>query len=527
MIQILLYQKDFTHSGEDKYFIYDGKNLTEKNSREVVEETSQLVCHDYWLISPSLFKSTNKLPADVVDIYEFNAAIVGNNEIRKSRDHAEIHSLLMLNRTDMPANKTRHELISQYLDIFYKKSPFNSKIYFSTGKLLLERWSEMNSIAQQNDEIRRQKEIEIPIYNILHKHIAPGIKINKAALHKHKDDIEYEYYKSLKNFSRKFNFPLENPSDQDIIDYLEPNGFSFDGFSVSQFLDFVPTPDGFAEAVKDLRKIAASRQLLSALPLSTSRINPIIDTFGSITSRIYFKDPVLQNIAKRHRNIIAADDGLRLSYIDYDQFEVGVMAALSDDVVLKELYTSDDLYANLSEEIFGDRQQRKFAKRLFLSYAYGMKLKNIAAAACEKGAERSKVRDFFKRLTKFEEWKLSIQARFLTEGRIGTCEGNYLRRDGSGPLTDKEHRSCVSQVIQGTASLIFKKSLIALDKIGGFRILIPMHDAVLVEHRLNQDPKILIDIFSQEMSNHFSGEIPGKASLEKFFTPEPIMPSWL
>lgn len=524
MSKFLLYQKDFTHSGGDKYYVYDNATLTEKSPHEIIEENDQLVCHDYWLISPSISKSTGRLPVNVVDIYEFSAAIVGSNEIRKSRDQAGIHSLLIPNHADTAESNTRQEIISQYLDIFYRKSQFNPDTYCAAGKILQDRWNEMNSTAQQNDELRRQNEIEIPIFNVLHKHLAPGIKIKSTALRKHKEDIEYEYYKALKNFSSKFNFPLETPSDQEIIDFLEPNGYNFDGISVNQLLDFVPTPDGFAEAVKDLRKIAASRQLLSALPLSTTRIHPIIDTFGSITSRIYFKDPVLQNIAKRHRDIIAADDGFSLSYIDYDQFEVGIMAALSDDPVLTELYASDDLYEKLSEEIFGDRQQRKFAKRLFLSYAYGMKLKNIADAAFAKGAERSRVREFFRKLTKFEEWKASVQAKFLAEGCISTSEGNYLRRDGAGPLTEKERRSCVSQIVQGTASLIFKKSLIALDKMGGFRILIPMHDAALVEHRSNQDPKILIDIFSKEMISHFSGKIPGKASLEQFSPSEPVVP---
>jgi DNA polymerase-1 len=524
MSKILLYQKDFTHSGGDKYYLYTNATLTERSPREIVEENSQLICHDYWLISPSISESTGKLPANVVDIYEFSAGIAGSNEIRKSRDQAGIHSLLTPNIAEAQTDNARQETISKYIDIFYRKSEFSSEIYCAAGEILLERWNEINSTAQKNNEARRQSEIEVPLLNILHKHLSPGIKVNTTALRKHKEDIEYEYYKALKVFSSKFNLPLETPSDQEIIDFLEPKGYSFDGISVNQILDFVPTPDGFAEAVKDLRKIAASRQILSAIPLSTTRINPIIDTFGSITSRIYFKDPVLQNIAKRHRDIIAANDGFSLSYVDYDQFEVGVMAALSGDAVLTDMYASDDLYEKLSEEIFGNRQQRKFSKRLFLSYAYGMKLNNIAAAAYERGAERSRVKSFFKKLTKFEEWKASIQAKFLAEGCISTSEGNYLRRDGTGPLTEKERRSCVSQVVQGTASLIFKKSLIALDKMGKFRILIPMHDAVLVEHRPNQDPKALINIFSNEMTNHFSGKITGKASLEKFFPSEPVVP---
>lgn len=535
MSKILLFCKDFSNQGSDKYFIWYEGQLIEKSASQICDEEHQIICHDYWLIASSIAKIEGRLPKDIVDIHEFSIAICGEKKTRKLRDRAEIRDFLkgeLELKNDRPndvddkqlaANQSREvnaTIVSAYLDIFYKRKPFNAETYKEAAKLIEARWKLLQMLAESNGEQKRQIEIEIPVFNLLHKHITPGICINQNILREHKKDIEYRYYKELKGFSQKYDLPLEDPSDRTIVDYLEAHDLDFSEISVDYMLEFVPTPDGFAEAVKNLRKLSASRALLAALPLSKQRAAPIIETFGSVTSRIYFKDPVFQNISKRHRNIISAESGKKLSYVDYDQFEVGVMAALSGDSCLRSLYLENDLYAVLSEQLFGDQSQRKFAKRLFLSYAYGMKLKKIADAAQAKGADRGKVNAFFRQLTIFELWKEKLQNQFLQHGSISTSEGNSLRRSSQGPLSEKEKRSCISQVVQGTASLIFKKALIAVDKAKNFRILVPMHDAVLVEHSIECDPQILVRLFSEAMTAHFNGAITGKASLEDFVTPD-------
>ena len=284
--------------------------------------------------------------------------------------------------------------------------------------------------------------------------------------------------------------------------------------NVDYVIDFVPSE--FCADLKQLKKLANSRQLLSAIPHSQQRIHPIVDSFGSITSRIYFKDPSLQNLAKRHRNIICADEGKSLSYVDYDQYEVGIMAALSEDPVLLTLYSAGDLYQTVSEELFSSPLKRKQAKRLFLSYAYGMNFKSLIDAAVSFGAQRPAARTFFRGFTVFENWKLQVWHEFKETGRIGTSLGNYMNRTGQGELSASEKRSAVSQVVQGTASLIFKKALLRLSHESAVELKIPMHDAALVQHAAEYDPANLVRIFAEVMSAHLSHRIVGKASLEAY-----------
>jgi DNA polymerase I-like protein with 3'-5' exonuclease and polymerase domains len=260
----------------------------------------------------------------------------------------------------------------------------------------------------------------------------------------------------------------------------------------------------------------ATRKVLTSIPLSQTRIFPIVDSFGSITSRIYFKDPSLQNLAKRHRDILKPDAETVFSYIDYDQYEAGIMAALSKDGLLLALYAAGDLYEQAAEQIFLTQEKRKEAKRLFLSFAYGMKRKNLISAAVEHGAKTTDAKNFFAQFSDLENWKKILWDEFKKNGRIGTSLGNYLYREEAGELSDKEKRSSVSQVVQGTASLIFKKMLLELSKLDSVQLKVPMHDAVLIQHPAAFDPTIVVNLFIKVMTEHFQGAIAGKASLAKF-----------
>jgi DNA polymerase I len=193
------------------------------------------------------------------------------------------------------------------------------------------------------------------------------------------------------------------------------------------------------------------------------------------------------------------------------------MGALSGDTSMLALFSSGDLYSQAAEQIFSDAAKRKDAKRLFLSYAYGMKRRNLIDAAVKLGAKRDAAKEFFSQFSGFETWKSGLHAEFLATGKIGPALGNYLVRDGVDELSEKEKRSAVSQVVQGTASLIFKKALLRLSTLSEVALKVPMHDAVLFQHSPEFDPAIVAKLFSDVLTSHFDGLIEGKASVENFF----------
>jgi len=49
-------------------------------------------------------------------------------------------------------------------------------------------------------------------------------------------------------------------------------------------------------------------------------------------------------------------------------------------------------------------------------------------------------------------------------------------------------------------------------------MLLPMHDALLFQHQKPETPERVRAVFETVMTDHFSGEIKGKASIDSFVT---------
>ena len=504
----LLFICDYTDSGGDRLFLFSTEGISEVTPEQVIGERSEIVCHDYWLIAPSIYRKTGSLPQNVTDIEELRISTSGRREDRESREYVDISNSL--------ADYVDEEVIGRYKNMFNRKSALDLNVLSKVGCAILMFSDKIEEEAKAADEWTRYTDVERPVCDYLIKSAAAGIAIDESALRKHKELIDFDYFMALKNFSATYSMPLELPSDDEVMEYLAPKGFDFSGVSVDYVLNFVPMNDGFAGDLLKLRKLSNSRRVLAAIPFSQKRIFPIVDAFGSITSRIYFKDPSLQNLSKKHRDILIPDAGMSFSYVDFEQYEAGIMAALAKDEKLLELYAAGDLYALAAEQIFKDNGKRKEAKRLFLSYAYGMKRKYLIDAACAYGAEREAAKVFFSQFETFENWKKQLWDEFKQNGRIGTSIGNYRCRENSGELTEKEKRSAVSQVVQGTASLIFKIALLKLSSAADVKLKVPMHDAVLFQHQVEFDVSRVEAMFSQVMSEHFGNAIKGKASRASF-----------
>ncbi|POD21132.1 DNA polymerase [Pseudomonas syringae] len=507
----LIFIRDYTDQGKDRFFIWSEKVLKEASAEDISSQTEELVCHDYWLIAPIIFRLTGRLPKLITDVEELRISISGKRSEREKKEKIDITNSLQ--------NLIPKETIQKYIAIFNRKEEVCEETLSVFADALVSYYNQVEAEAKHEQEWDRLVQVEQPVARYLISSAAAGINISTKLLRGHKNKIEFDFYMALKHFSSKYSVPLEVPSDEDIVEYLEPRGFDFSGVNVDYVLNFVPMQDEYADDLLNLRKIHKSRMVLAAIPLSQKKIFPLVDSFGSITSRIYFKDPSLQNLAKQHRNILIPDKGKLFSYVDYDQYEAGIMAALSGDSLLTELYAEGDLYEIAAESIFRDVTKRKEAKRLFLSYAYGMRHRDLIDAAYGYGAERQRAKVFFKQFSEFEGWKSKVYTQFETDGKIGTALGNYIKRERTGTLSEKEKRSSISQQVQGTASLIFKKALITMSGDPRVELKVPMHDAVLFQHQAGFDPQVVAKIFAEAMSNHFEHKVTGKASLASFGPP--------
>ncbi|KAA6314229.1 DNA polymerase I [termite gut metagenome] len=192
---------------------------------------------------------------------------------------------------------------------------------------------------------------------------------------------------------------------------------------------------------------------------------PFYFGFGTITSRITMRQPSLQNMRRANRSIIKADLGKKLLYIDYSQFEAGILASLSDDKELINLYNID-IYKDLAKFVFNDESEegRKNAKIIFYRYMYGDKTLNI------------KAKEYFNKFGSLKKFVSQVEIDMQKNSSIGTSLGNFRN------ATSKESTWALSHKIQATASLIFKKALIRVYKeVNDAEFLIPMHDAALYQ----------------------------------------------
>jgi len=507
--RLMLFMRDFTGRGADGfYWLLDGQ-LQETEAADVVAFPGVVVCHDFWMIRDALFDKTGTLPAMIVDVDELRISTSGVPDDRLDREKRDL--TVQLGRYG-----AEPEVCDAYQKMFNKGVPFDGAIGAKAAMAIARMYLDLCRQAAVEGELDRFFAVEVPAYRVLQHAMSAGISIDSSGLSDKRSHAEHDYFMELKEYSTKHNMPLETPSRRAIEAKLILEGFELDEVSVEYLLEFVPHERDFGSDTMALLALDTARRVLGSLTLATNSTRPVVDVFGSRTSRVQLRSPSLQNIPKRYRSIIRPHDSTQLAYVDFDQFEVGIMAALSGDEELKQLFAAGDMYDLFANTHLGLIGNRKAAKQLFLSYAYGMSRKALIDAAASLGVERQKAKDAFRRFQRYEGWKKEVCAEFERTGRVATVMGNHYRRSGRGQLTGKEQRSAVSQVVQGTASLIFKRALLAIAAIGDVRVVLPMHDAVLFEYRLAETPALVVDAFEGVMTDVLEAHVTGKASISDF-----------
>lgn len=507
--KVMLFIKDFSGQGVDCFYWLEDDQLRETSADQILGFHGAVVCHDFWIIRDVLFDQTQDLPKIIIDLDEFRMAISGDPEDRLSREKMDITG-------ELGRYGASPEICSNYKLMFHRGMKFDTDVACEAAKAMARMYFALCTEASANGELERFLTVEVPAYRLLQKAMSSGIAINSTGLSEKRREAEHDYFFCLKNYSAKHDMPLETPTRAAIEERLNETGFDLSGVSTEYVLEFLPHEGDFGLDTLNLWDLDAAKRVLSSLTLSSDRTRPIIDVFGSRTSRVHLRNPLLQNMSKKYRAIIAARQGAKLCYVDFDQYEVGIMAAMSEDQELAALYRAGDMYDLFATTHLGLTGNRKAAKQLFLSYAYGMNRKALVDAAVALGADRERAKAAFRLFSRYEEWKKSVWSEFGREGRITTIQGNHYKRIEKGNLSAKEQRSAVSQVVQGTASLIFKKALLEVGNLEDVTIVLPMHDALLFEYRLADTPSKVVAAFEKVMTEQLQGRVNGKASIGQF-----------
>jgi DNA polymerase I len=246
---------------------------------------------------------------------------------------------------------------------------------------------------------------------------------------------------------------------------------------------------------------------LDALPLvvdSRSRLHTTFNQTATTTGRLSSTDPNLQNIPIRTelgreiRACFVAEEGHKLISADYSQVELRVLAHISGEQVLKDIFArGEDVHAATAGEMFGvppeqvDPGLRSKAKMINFGIVYGLSAFGLADRLDIPQEEAAVFIERYQgRFPKVKEFIDTTIERATEEGYVTTLFGRKRRipelRSRKWPTRSLGERLAVNTPIQGTSADIIKVAMVrsrnALREAGlATTLVLQIHDELLFE----------------------------------------------
>ncbi|WFS10637.1 DNA polymerase [Methylobacterium sp. 391_Methyba4] len=487
----LIYFPDPYGVGKSKYFVITKSGISDLPGSSLAHHAS-LVTFDVHTLVDDLRTNGGSLPSKLIDITDALRLYAGMSRADGGEKRWNFWKNIKGDFGNQEAWKDLHRISSSYEAV--PDGDRLNKLVTEFSKAVDVFWKKIVKNLRQAGEFDRFFEIEVPAAQIFYHRQFLGIPINRQRVDEFTSLASKERYSSYQAVSSVLNISATGLSYWNVGSRLPLTDLGLPsadvtGYALRDQMKLASQRSRFAQEFTKYLDASRDMDILARLSGASDRVFPTFHPVGTISSRILIADPYIQELRRRYRAVVDAEPGLVLRYFDYSQFEPGVMASLSGDVDLVVMYNDGDVYTALSLAVFGDHEHRQLCKRVFLAFSYGMSIDAIALLLCGKGSGSTEIQDmkrkiaqFFDRFKVLTRFKAGLEERLMRDGKIETLHGNFRRRLGSGPLSPKERRWAVSQVIQGTASLIFKCALIEIQRVFGTNsLLVPVHDAILMQ----------------------------------------------
>lgn len=267
----------------------------------------------------------------------------------------------------------------------------------------------------------------------------------------------------------------------------------------------------FLDAILDVRKMNKYIDTyvtgLRNVMCNDQRIRGTFNLHGTETGRLSSTNPNMQNIPrdKRIKNLLVAKKGYKLIQLDYSQAELRVLAALSGDPYMIQVYKDGkDLHDAVATEMFGPgftKEQRVMAKTINFGIAYGRGAGSIAETFNRSMAEaKGIIESWFRpmpRVKAFIEGQRSKPRKGLPCTTIFGRERHFVITEGTLNHIQNEY---INTPIQSAASDLTMLSLLSihnwLNSTGvDARIVTTVHDSIILEC---VDVKETVDLVAQK-----------------------------
>ncbi len=363
-------------------------------------------------------------------------------------------------------------------------------IFAKVVEVLRSAWVVLIEELAASEELQRFEDIERPVGRILYSRQSSGIAVDLAKIGELVTRADHDKYTAYNRIADMLGVSPSGLTFRNVGPFLARTDAAHlapfaDAPNFEEYVRLAASHSSFAEQLVTLVRATRDLRTLARLRGDASGVaRPEFQIMGTVTGRILVSNPSLQQMRKGYRDVIVAEEGRRLAYIDFAQFEPGILASLAGDRAFIERYNRGDIYLELALALFGDPDRRSVAKRMFLSFSYGMSPDRIVEILGGDAPEQTLegFRNFISEFPGLLTFREAKEEALQRNGFVDTLLGNRRYRTGEGDLRHDERRWAVSQAVQGSASLIFKESLLLIaERLGDDAFLLPMHDAALLQ----------------------------------------------
>ena len=397
-----------------------------------------------------------------------------------------------------------------------------------------------NIFAPQLKKERLEKvfsEIEMPLIPVLASMEKNGILLDTAMLNKLSGTAEIE----LKNLEQKI-YKLTG-SEFNINSPKQLKEILFEKLGI-QSHEVKKNKSGLSTAAGELEKLVGKhpvipflleyRELaklqstyLLSLPLlidkKTGRIHTSYNQTIAATGRLSSTDPNLQNIPVRGnglgaevRKAFVAEKGYQLLSLDYSQIELRVVAHVSGDAKMKQVFTNgEDIHAKTAAEIFNVPQDkvtadmRRDAKTINFGILYGVSSFGLSERIREMsfGDAKDFIKKYFQAYPGVEQYMENIKLQVKEEAFVRNQLGRMRRfpeiKSSQFFIRAAAERAAINFPIQSLAADIIKIAMLHIHEelllqsssntsnltpqtFPDCRMLLQVHDELVFEVKKNQ-----------------------------------------
>jgi len=373
--------------------------------------------------------------------------------------------------------------------------------------------------------------LEMPLIRVLARMERTGVKVDSEKLKALSEELdkELEAIKTRIYFLAGGEFNINSPRQLGHILFdvlrLKPGKKGKTGYSTAVgVLEELSKEHELPKEVLEWRELFKLKcTYVDVLPAlvnpKTGRIHTSFNQAITATGRLSSTDPNLQNIPIRGkwgikvREAFVPEKGAKIISADYSQIELRVLAYLSGDDALKELFRNgSDIHTATAAEIFGispkdvTANHRRVAKSVNFGVVYGITpfgLSEQLGISTEEAANY--ISRYFERHPGVKKYIQEIIAKARREGFVRTISG---RKRPIPELKGKDARTralgerlAMNSPVQGSAADIIKKAMISLsEKLEnyGTRLTIQVHDELVFESPEDEVEKVLL-LIKEEM----------------------------